>query len=487
MEFEKDQEVITHVCKFCSKSFSCGRSLGGHMRCHHDHVKINDHDHDHDEIDAATTTKVKKEEGCCSEGYYGLRENPKKTWRVLTDSSNDHEQDPFIVDVVLDKLCEKCGKGFQSWKALFGHMKCHSEKERVSSSSKKNKNISFELDEQEDSSCVQKKMVLDSVSDDNEATVPNRRRRSKRKLRTRYMNMNSSSSSSSCFVENSVCEIDEHEQKEVAMSLMMLSRDVRSWCGLNSIAESSDNNNNNSLELEAPLTHLVSKIEGKKRVITNGSEIVKMTKKEKNFEFGNLNSKGKKSSELFVTMKKTKVSDIENGKDKKKNKKKKIEVQVDSDSAFEVNAKSKSGNTTTKYTSMKEKFFDCELSKKKPHKRGKFECTTCNKIFNSYQALGGHRASHKKNKGCYFASKKIHSSENENIAELELEMKNNLAAADERRMLQSEIHEEAPEIRDFLDLNVPAEATDEEKRGHGEACYKPWWFVGSNLKQEAMV
>ncbi|KAI9086115.1 hypothetical protein K1719_031948 [Acacia pycnantha] len=35
-------------------------------------------------------------------------------------------------------------------------------------------------------------------------------------------------------------------------------------------------------------------------------------------------------------------------------------------------------------------------SNKSSNRRGKFECTTCNKIFDSYQALGGHRASHKK-------------------------------------------------------------------------------------------
>ncbi|CAK9214967.1 unnamed protein product [Sphagnum troendelagicum] len=30
-----------------------------------------------------------------------------------------------------------------------------------------------------------------------------------------------------------------------------------------------------------------------------------------------------------------------------------------------------------------------------------YECTTCKRIFKSHQALGGHRASHKKVKGCY--------------------------------------------------------------------------------------
>ncbi|KAG4169663.1 hypothetical protein ERO13_A12G095300v2 [Gossypium hirsutum] len=33
--------------------------------------------------------------------------------------------------------------------------------------------------------------------------------------------------------------------------------------------------------------------------------------------------------------------------------------------------------------------------------RGLFECKACKKVFNSHQALGGHRASHKKVKGCF--------------------------------------------------------------------------------------
>nr|DAD18500.1 TPA_asm: hypothetical protein HUJ06_019963 [Nelumbo nucifera] len=32
--------------------------------------------------------------------------------------------------------------------------------------------------------------------------------------------------------------------------------------------------------------------------------------------------------------------------------------------------------------------------------RGRYQCGTCKKVFRSYQALGGHRASHKKIKGC---------------------------------------------------------------------------------------
>nr|POE69491.1 zinc finger protein zat2 [Quercus suber] len=42
-------------------------------------------------------------------------------------------------------------------------------------------------------------------------------------------------------------------------------------------------------------------------------------------------------------------------------------------------------------------------NKNKGVAKGLFECKACKKVFNSHQALGGHRASHKKVKGCYAA------------------------------------------------------------------------------------
>uniref|UniRef100_A0A0E0K368 C2H2-type domain-containing protein n=1 Tax=Oryza punctata TaxID=4537 RepID=A0A0E0K368_ORYPU len=47
--------------------------------------------------------------------------------------------------------------------------------------------------------------------------------------------------------------------------------------------------------------------------------------------------------------------------------------------------------------------------------RGMFECKACKKVFTSHQALGGHRASHKKVKGCFAA--KLESSRNETATE----------------------------------------------------------------------
>ncbi|KAJ0054360.1 hypothetical protein Pint_00174 [Pistacia integerrima] len=43
------------------------------------------------------------------------------------------------------------------------------------------------------------------------------------------------------------------------------------------------------------------------------------------------------------------------------------------------------------------------MDKAKGIAKGLFECKACKKVFNSHQALGGHRASHKKVKGCFAA------------------------------------------------------------------------------------
>ncbi|XP_020225789.1 zinc finger protein ZAT4 [Cajanus cajan] len=534
---EEDQEV-KHVCKFCSKSFPCGRSLGGHMRSHVTNVSTEAEkasSFNNGGGDMGTGSEGGGNNGGGGGGGYGLRENPKKTWR-FTDSSED-------TLVVLDKLCKECGKGFHSWKALFGHMKCHSERVSHNNSSLLEDQDSWN-DNHNTNAEHEHKVVLDSHSD-NEATAPNRRRRSKRR-RTRYL---APSTSSVSLVSDA-----EQEQEEVAMSLMMLSRDVTPWCGLNS---------GNSLHFES-----LSKTEGK-RVVSYVSEMPKKVTKTRefgNFDGSNLNSKGKTSSELLGTTESLGsgfgVNKNFHGKDKK--------AELDSSSAFEDNGTEDNGNS--KYTSIKAKFLDSELKStslrswvnkpsegelsKSNNKRGKFECTTCKKIFHSYQALGGHRASHKKIKGC-FASRN-ESSENSTELEEHLspdpttteskllkneyvekhEMVTNTIAngfdneadtvreskkvkghecpiclkvfpsgqalgghkrshhlaggSESARNFQSQtvtLEEAAPEIRDFFDLNLPA-STEEEgtSHGHGHAeSYRPWWLVGSSHKQEALV
>ncbi|ESQ39146.1 hypothetical protein EUTSA_v10001538mg [Eutrema salsugineum] len=64
--------------------------------------------------------------------------------------------------------------------------------------------------------------------------------------------------------------------------------------------------------------------------------------------------------------------------------------------------KNKSTMTKQKAEEEEETDHECEdyKSSKSRGGRGRFKCETCGKVFKSYQALGGHRASHKKNKTC---------------------------------------------------------------------------------------
>ncbi|CAL5198434.1 unnamed protein product [Lathyrus oleraceus] len=479
MEKYQPQE-LKHACKFCNKSFPCGRSLGGHMRSH-----INNSSPSSEKTEQKTEQKQKLDSinnGCIgseTNGSYGLRENPKKTWRKrIADSSEE--------GLVYDKFCKECGKCFQSWKALFGHMKCHSEKERVCNS----------LEDQDSWTNNAK-----DVQSDNEITAPSRKRRSKR-TRTRYNN-SIVAAAATC---SSVSEA-EQEQEEVAMSLIMLSKDASPWSGL---AESSDNNSVYIEHRSSVRTNLVTKFNANNKNLTtttasasasaSAMNVAKLMK-QKNFYY-----KGK-SSEFLDTEEGFKIKGFI------KSTKLELDYVSTMDDSEAENGKNIVNGTESVTT-------------------GKFECTTCNKIFHSYQALGGHRASHKKNKGC-FASKIDDDNNIENSVEFENDLfhepateskimkiihshKNNehiqnmkikghhecpicfkvfqsgqalgghkrshMVAASSGGGSESRV----PQIRDFLDLNLPAAATEEGSSSHADSN-RPWWIVESNHNQEALV
>ncbi|XP_024969785.1 zinc finger protein ZAT9-like [Cynara cardunculus var. scolymus] len=292
---ETEQDWMKHFCKLCDKSFPSGRSLGGHMRSH-----------------------------------------------VINSTDLHHQKQNSNCLVVLDKLCKECGKGFQSWKALFGHMKCHSDKVA------NNHNLN------QDS--------WTSQSDDENSGAKVKKSRSRNTRIKRYitatvtttttvttasssisMNANNQMMISSNHASTSVVsEIEQDQESEIAMCLMMLSRDDGKW---DNEYESSDYCNSSALVR-------LTKVEGKKPV-GNGSKIKKLAETQVGVDYLGRSEVG--SAGLPKIM-------IHNDK-----------FIDESELGF--------GKT------------DQDSSKRK------FECATCNKSFHSYQALGGHKASHKKLKG----------------------------------------------------------------------------------------
>ncbi|KAL4278592.1 hypothetical protein GQ457_03G026950 [Hibiscus cannabinus] len=362
------------VCKFCNKRYPCGKSLGGHIRTHMNNDKCGESE----TVPPAELISINKllsngriikrvaeaEADGQSAAAYGLRENPKKTKKF---------SDPRNAPLLKEMFCKECGKGFPSLKALCGHMACHSEKERVF--------------------CEKQKLVMDSQSDTETSSTPSKRRRSKR-IRYKSNGVYSNNSVSMANCSSSVSEI-EQEQEEVAMCLMMLSRDSSGCCkkGLNSIADSSDNN---SVILEAKSSSIDVRITIKNdmKCVTNNGEYLKM-KKQRDTEL--------KSAESAPSSESSDSSYFTNGP-------KKVEFEKSLSKFKSLNTEfpkddNQANRGLNQYDLRRSNarngdYHSHEVYCNYPSKGSKYECLTCNKAFDSHRALGGHRANHTKANGC---------------------------------------------------------------------------------------
>ncbi|EXC22068.1 Zinc finger protein ZAT4 [Morus notabilis] len=320
---------------------------------------------------------------------YVLRENPKKTKRF----GDSKEQ----------KVCKECGKGFQSLKALCGHMASHSDKDKMVK----------KFQEQ--------KLVMDGHSD-TETSGPRQKRRVSNKRIIRYKNLDVYSGSSS------VSGI-EQEQQEVAISLMLLSRDSGYKGGLdlnlNSLADSSDNN---SVVLEAKSSSIdmnmnkVANFDEEKLKSGVGASVsensdsgyfrngpkkiesdVSVDGFLKNGEFRKLEVE----SGSGIGANKLGISDEKSGQLGKRilvDEEEKDEENCRGSSKYELRKRTKNGlyRGEALMESCKDESnyaFKSEICRNF-EKRSKYECLTCNKTFKSHRALGGHRANHSKINGC---------------------------------------------------------------------------------------
>ena len=180
---------------------------------------------------------------------YGLRENPKKSWRLSgsnqTAPKQEQEQEQEEGGQ-LEHVCKVCDKGFNSSRALFGHMRHHSRQQNLCKECRKGfcssralsghmKCHSKRFDRAIDAS---KTKTSSCQSQDEETSCPARRKRSQRyKIASNHSSSNFNDSSSATLT------LSEPELEEGAMCLMLLSKaDRRSWEESNSVFEFSDNN-----------------------------------------------------------------------------------------------------------------------------------------------------------------------------------------------------------------------------------------------------
>nr|GMD00398.1 zinc finger protein ZAT4-like [Ipomoea batatas]GMD84605.1 zinc finger protein ZAT4-like [Ipomoea batatas] len=400
-----DDQDLKFMCKLCKKKYPCGKSLGGHMRSHVNVIPTcssSELDEQRGEMKKIASLKMQARFELGGNSGYGLRENPKKTWRA-TDSN---------LSVPQERVCKQCGKVFQSIKALCGHMACHSEKEKGGGLK----------DEHSWTSESKKVVVMDSNSDTEAEDLRNKS--SVRPKRYKKIVHTCSFTLPNDVVVNSGSEIFEQDQQEVAKCLMMLSRDSGNWNGVSSFMESSDNNSvvletkSSSIDMKTPKMDGSNRDESpktRKMVGVLDAEVIESENSDSMYFLGeNKTAESDVSvdgfhrnrddkcfeSKIRVEKDHLKVMNRIKGYIKSRAGSKDYDYRdfgVASNSGkHDSRRKSKDSSYDPEYKTGSYKKIKLSFSDTKKKKKKKYECLNCKKIFSSYQALGGHRPCHKR-------------------------------------------------------------------------------------------
>ncbi|CAA0822495.1 C2H2-like zinc finger protein [Striga hermonthica] len=237
------------------------------------------------------------------------------------------------------------------------------------------------------------KLVLDSHSESELECRASRAQSSKGK-KFKKMGFSSRSPFTSLYNNNisngssSGSEIDCNDHEEVAMCLMMLSRDLGN--NMSSVVESSDNN---SVILETKSSSMdFSKNVGSKNEACKKIEALKLKKEcalddVENSDSGYfLDEFEKADSDVPVVPKKSAFFTRSN---------------FGAEEAVSKEFEREKNGQLRKIESRKKKHV-AENTEYEEKKRVKYECFNCKKTFKSYQALGGHRPCHKRTNNSFY-------------------------------------------------------------------------------------